>query len=113
MYAWRQMTSGQREETLRLRQLCRHPWHSPPHWQSQTRRYHLIAACYEHAPVIGASVERLGAFSQALLRTVHPLAEQIHAWVVLPTHYHALLTTPDVLSLLAALGRLHGRTSYQ
>ena len=112
MYAWRQMTDKQRDEALRLRQLCRHPWHSPPHWQSQTRRYHVIAACYEHAPVIGVSPERLSSFSRALLQTVQPFCEQTHAWVVLPNHYHALFTTLDILSLLAALGRLHGRTSH-
>lgn len=32
--------------------------------------------------------------------------------VCLPNHYHALVEAADVLSLLRALGKLHGRTSY-
>ena len=31
---------------------------------------------------------------------------------MLPTHYHALVDSPDVKALLSALGQLHGRTSY-
>ena len=113
MYAWRHMTAKQREETVLLRRMCCSPWHSPPHWESRTCRYHIIAACYEHVPVIGVSPERLALFSRAVLEIFHALAGQTHAWVVLPNHYHALVTTTDIMSLLAALGRLHGRTSYQ
>ena len=31
---------------------------------------------------------------------------------MLPNHYHALVQAPDVLTLLARLGRLHGRTAH-
>jgi putative transposase len=36
----------------------------------------------------------------------------VHAWVVLPNHYHVLAHVPDVLALLRELGRLHGRSSH-
>ena len=31
---------------------------------------------------------------------------------MLPNHYHALVEAPNILGLLHALGRFHGRTSY-
>jgi len=32
---------------------------------------------------------------------------------MLPNHYHVLVEAPDIKKLLAALGRFHGRTSYE
>ena len=114
MYNWRKMTDAQRVEVLRLRKQMRQPWHSPPHWASdRTNRYHIIAACYEHKPIIGASADRMQAFARDLLSTLGSRAMSIHAWVVLPSHYHALVTATEVKALLAALGRLHGRTSFR
>jgi putative transposase len=112
MYMWRQMTDRQRAEILQLRRQHCSPWHSPPHWESTTRRYHVIAACYEHAPIIGITPQRLLEFQQVFLDTITPLTTHLHAWVVLPNHYHALVTTPNILAFLVALGRLHGRTSH-
>ena len=114
MYNWRRMTEPQRTEVLRLRKQLQQPWHSPPHWASdRTNRYHIIAACYEHRPVIGASPHRMHAFACDLLSALSLHAASIHAWAVLPSHYHALVTTTEVKALLAALGRLHGRASFE
>ena len=38
--------------------------------------------------------------------------KELYAWVILPNHYHALLKTNDVLSLLKQIHQLHGRTSF-
>ncbi|MDX9793478.1 MAG: hypothetical protein RBU24_08240 [Kiritimatiellia bacterium] len=35
------------------------------------------------------------------------------AWVVMPNHYHLLVSCEDILGLLHVLGRLHGRISHQ
>ena len=35
----------------------------------------------------------------------------IHAWCLLPNHYHVLCTVEDLQALVAGLGRLHGRIS--
>ena len=35
------------------------------------------------------------------------------AWVVMPNHYHLLVSCGDILGLLHVLGRLHGRISHQ
>jgi putative transposase len=37
---------------------------------------------------------------------------RVHAWCVLPNHYHALLTTDQILLVLKSLAKLHGRLSF-
>jgi len=112
MYDWRKLSTEEREELLKLRKQLQRPWHSPHHVDSGTRTYHLTAACYGHADIIGASAERLSAFSESLFEVLHTHSREVSAWVVLPNHYHALVLTNDVLNLLTALGQLHGRTSF-
>jgi putative transposase len=113
MYLWRKMTSEQREETLRLRRVERRPWHSPPHRDSEAGRYLLTAACYEHKPHIGTSAGRMAAFECELIDLCRTFASELWAWVILPNHYHVLLHTERLRDLLAAVGKLHGRTSRQ
>jgi putative transposase len=113
MYRWRRMTPVQRQEALKHRQRHRLPWHGPPHYVGEPGSYLLSAACYEHRPFIGMNLERMAAFEADLLATTQAHAQEIFAWVVLPNHYHLLVHAPDVLELLKAHGRLHGRTSYR
>jgi putative transposase len=37
---------------------------------------------------------------------------RLHAWCLLPNHYHLYLETPDMKQTLVALGKLHGRASF-
>jgi putative transposase len=112
-YRWRQLTPEQRGELLAWRQTHEYPWHSPPHRADVgSGRFHLTAACFEHRPYIGHSPARLDAFTRDLLALFAAHSGQTWAWCVLPNHYHALVETPDILGLLRALGRFHGRTSY-
>ena len=113
MYEWRKMTHAQRQALLAWRKHQRLPWHRPPHDHSGEGAYHISAACYEHASIIGRSPQRLAGFEQALLAMLKPLTEQSCAWCVLPNHYHVLLDTRDIGVVVAAIGRCHGRTSYQ
>jgi len=112
MYHWRKLTDKQRDDLLAWRRQMRFPWHSPPHCISDRGVYHITAACYEHEAIIGSSPARMAGFADALVACLSLHAGAIHAWCVLPNHYHALLATPDVFALLAALGKLHGRTSF-
>ena len=89
------------------------PWHRPPHRGGEKTRYHVTAACFEHRPFIGQSVERLESFCSTLLSVTQGHGTQIHAWCVLPNHYHALIETTAILKVLADLGRMHGRLSFQ
>ncbi|MBM4039574.1 MAG: hypothetical protein FJ290_13780 [Planctomycetes bacterium] len=55
----------------------------------------------------------MAAFESALLVTLDAHCEEVHAWCVLPNHYHGLVQTGALKGLLGELGRLHGRTSHQ
>jgi putative transposase len=52
-------------------------------------------------------------FESDMLETTAERAKTIFAWIVLPNHYHILVETADILALVKAHGRLHGRTSFQ
>lgn len=113
MYRWRTMSEEQRQETLEHRKRQRLPWHSPPHYHADCELYLLTAACYEHMPIIGVSDSRLAAFEADLLNEAANHCQQVFAWCILPNHYHFLAHIPELAELLKAIGKLHGRTSYQ
>ena len=113
MYAWRQWTPEKRAEILTHRRRQGRPWHGPPHFTGQqTSQYLITGACYEHAPILGISPERMNAFASRLLSTFESAEAVVHAWCVLPNHYHVLSTTLDLPQLIAQLGKLHGSTSF-
>ena len=112
MYNWRKMTDNQREEVLSRRRLNHRPWHSPLHVQGDKTRFHITAACYEHLPIIGKTVQRMAEFEKDILEVANANVKVLHCWCVLPNHYHLLVTTEDIFDLLSRLGKLHGRTSY-
>jgi putative transposase len=114
MYNWRRMTPEQRTEAMRHRQLRNYPMHSPPHPQEPGRHcYHLSAANFEHAVIAGGNPERLATFADTLCRTLAGAGAALHAWCALPNHYHALIGTEDLKWVLAQIGRMHGRTSFE
>ncbi|MAS96844.1 MAG: hypothetical protein CMO55_26945 [Verrucomicrobiales bacterium] len=111
-YQWRRISTEEREACLTARKEGGLPWHLPPHYNSETSSQYLItAACYEHKPIIGASIERLTSFESALIELSQSYGEVI-AWVVLPNHYHFLFEGNPVTPLLKALGQFHGKTSF-
>jgi len=112
-YIWRQLTPKQREEVLAWRKDNGRPWHSPPHRPNYGHLDFLVSAsCYQHAPHIGFSLQRMDSFSANLLDVLQRHTARTVAWCVLPNHYHALVEAPNILALLFELGRLHGRTSH-
>ena len=113
MYLWRKLDKSQRQELLEFRRFNNHPWHSPLHLESRNGRYLLTTACYEHRHIIGLNPERLADFSERLLKVLSAHCEGIHAWCVLPNHYHALVSTRNLPELLHDVGHLHGRTSFE
>lgn len=102
-----------REEVLARRKLWHRPWHGPPHFSGQqTDQYLITVTCYEHAPILGSSDERMDDFVLLVHQAFEDAEATIHAWVLLPNHYHVLATVADLTLLLGRLGRLHGRTSF-
>lgn len=111
-YLWRQLTSTQRGELMGWRKQQGLPWHRPPHRASEKTRYHITAACFEHRNHIGHNSDRMESFCKTLLDVFQTKGTRIHAWCVLPNHYHALVETTDILAVLGELGRMHGRLSF-
>lgn len=102
-----------RESEVERRKRLQRPWHGPPHFSGQqTDQYLLTGTCYEHSPILGATAARLDAFVPLLHQAYTDEQATMHAWVLLPNHYHVLATIADLPSLLGRLGRLHGRTSF-
>ena len=73
----------------------------------------FTASCFNHAPIIGQSLERMIEFEEALLEAADRCCAKVHAWVLLPNHYHFLAKARDCRSVISALGKLHGRTSFR
>jgi putative transposase len=111
-YLWRKLTPKQREDLMAWRKHQGLPWHRPPHRASEKTRYHITAACFEHRHYLGHSPERMESFCETLLGVFNAQGARIHAWCVLPNHYHGLIETGDILGVLAQLGRMHGRISF-
>jgi len=111
-YLWRKLTPKQRDGLMNWRKRQGLPWHRPPHRASEKIRYHVTAACHEHRAHIGLSPERMETFCGTLLGVFQQRDTLVHAWCVLPNHYHALIETGEILAVLADLGRMHGRLSF-
>jgi len=112
MYDWRKMTPKERAETLAWRKRAGVPWHSPPHFDMGTSLHHVYAACYEHAPIVGQSAERLAQCETQLLEACSLAAAETAVWCVLPNHYHLLLRVENLKRLFEELKLFHGRTSF-
>ena len=112
MYDYRRMSPEERAAVVSERKTRGWPWHSPPHFEDQEDLFHLSAACYEHREILGTPA-RLGEFADILVPGLdRDLDVAVHAWVVLPSHYHLLLTVNlDAFRLWIA--RLHNGKSTQ
>ena len=107
------MTKEQRDDVLRLRRINRQPWHSPPHVDSERKTFHVSGACFEHKPYIGSDSGRISDFERDILDVVKESSSSVLAWCILPNHYHLLVRSGNILSLLKSIGRFHGLTSYR
>ena len=114
MYQWRKMTDEERAGVMQLRRLRNFPMHSPPHWDLEGEYHYLIsAACYEHAAIIGQNKERMTQCEADVLQVCADFSREVHAWCILPNHYHVLALTERIKDLRAALGKFHGRSSFE
>ena len=112
MYDYRKMTPAQRAEIVKQRRARLRPWHSPPHGTTNGDGYLITATCFEHKSVIGKNPARMTVCEEEVLSRVHKFCTEVHAWCVLPNHYHLLATTIRLKELVKELGRFHGRSSF-
>jgi len=110
MYNYRQLTEEEKRQLVEERRAQGFPAHSPPHYVAEEHDFLFTAACYEHVAHMHSAERR-----QLLLEHCFEEAEAagltIHAWVVLPNHYH-LLARPTNNDLHSFFGHVHGATSY-
>lgn len=111
MYAWRSMSEAERQAVLEQRKALHYPWHGPPSLPVEGAFYHLTAACYEHALILGRRPERLTEFEAEVLGEMTAVKAQVRAWCFLPNYYHLLVGQGDVLEVRRVLGLLHGRSA--
>lgn len=111
MYEYRKLTPQQKRELVQERLARGFPPHSPPHFQQDQATYLLTAACYEHAPHMRDKSRRASLLDRLFSETISA-GVQIHAWVILPNHYHILATVDHFSSISSIFRRLHGATSH-
>lgn len=99
MYHWRTLNEADKQEVRAWRERMERPFHSPHHIDRGQRRYLITAACYNHLPHSGRSVRRMNAFAEEWLAVLQAHSLRVAAWVLLPNHYHALVSTGEVLEL--------------
>jgi putative transposase len=106
MYEYRKLNKHEQLGLLHARVNHSRPWHSPPHLAGHGC-FLLTAACFEHAPIIRTESRR-ASFATDLLASL--TTGTVHAWVVLPNHYH-VLWTGNLHDAETRLPRLHNGTS--
>ncbi|MBM3861823.1 MAG: transposase [Verrucomicrobia bacterium] len=103
MYEYRKLSVAERKAVLSDRRQRDLPLHAPPHYPDGRQIYILTAACFEHRPFVSTEPRR-----SALRDTLLAAPGDIHAWVILPNHYH-LLATVDLAGFSQWVRLLHSR----
>jgi putative transposase len=109
-YEYRKLTPEEREEIVNSRRSQGYPLHAPPHPFRGAGAYLISAANFEHCPIMD-SPERRTEFEAQLLNSIQEIAQDLIAWVVLPNHYHVLISIQSLDDVSVALKHLHGTTS--
>jgi putative transposase len=112
MYRYRKLNPQERKELLEYRKQRGYPLHSPPHPVLNQPYYLITAACYEHKHRLNTSERRQQLFN-AVSECLMGHQVEIHAWVVLPNHYHLLTTTIDFKWFSREIRLIHGRFARQ
>ena len=111
MYEWRKMSDEERWETIKIRRQRHFPHHAPPKSACRLGFFIINTACFEHRHVMD-TLKRRKQFAEQLIAHMEPVSERIHAWVVLPNHYHIMVDINRSIQLRSFMGKLHGRMSY-
>lgn len=114
MYKWRRLSEDERDAVLRDRKGRHLPWHRPPHLDFEGAHSFIVtAACFEHQAIIGKSLDRLGELEQLLVECCEKSEARLHAWSILPNHYHLLAHAANIDLVRREIGKVHGRTGVQ
>ncbi len=111
-YEYRKLSPAQRKEILEERKIQGYPLHAPPHPFREEGTFLITAANYEHEPAL-QTPERRTEFETLLLTSFQDVGAKIIAWVILPNHYHLLVTIEAFEIISDLLQYIHGSTSYR
>ena len=103
MYEYRKLSPAQRKAAVDMRRERGLPLHAPPHFPDGRQTYIITAGCYEHRHVLRTATRRI-----ELQTALTAAPAELHAWVILPNHYH-LLATVDLASFGEWCRLLHSR----
>lgn len=112
MYEYRKLTPEQRQQLVSDRQARGYPPHSPPHPIDEYTYYLLTASCYEHTHHLLAE-NRRQQLQDLLFEQFITNGLEIQAWVILPNHYHLLVSLSEIGVLSRLFQKIHGSTSFQ
>ncbi len=111
-YDYRKLTPAERKKILDERRKQGYPLHAPPHPFREEGTYLITAANYEHKHIL-QTPERRTLFESLLLESFQDVGAVITAWVILPNHYHILLSVEIFEIISDVLQYLHGSTAYR
>jgi putative transposase len=110
MYEYRKLTPEEKTELVRQRRARGNPPHSPPHRIRHQKHYLLSAACYEHKCHLSSEMRRQQ-FMDLFFEVLVEGSVELHAWAVLPNHYHLLVHLEDFGILSGIFRAVHGPTA--
>jgi putative transposase len=108
-YESHRLATDQLSEIIEHRRQQGYPLQSPPHPFREAGEYHISAEIFQHKPLL--PVNRIQEFETLLLYTFMTRNAAVIGWVVLPTHYHILLSVAEFDLISDAIHRLHGGTA--
>jgi len=112
MYEYRKLSREQQRKLVEERLQKGHPRHTPPHPIRNQPYYLITAACYEHKHRLNTAARRQLLF-EILSEALNSQGITVYGWVILPNHYHILISTVDFLWLSQTLRLIHGQTARQ
>lgn len=112
MYEYRKLNREQQVELVRQRLACGQLPHEPTHPFRDQCLYLLSATCYEHKHRMFSEARRQQVLD-LLLKSAEGNGLEIRAWVVLPNHYHLLVSVANFSVLGKLFHSVHGSTACQ
>jgi putative transposase len=111
-YEYRKMTPEERLAVVNTRKSMGYPHHGPPHIAHGAGYFLISAAYYEHNPIM-VSPDRRTKFEARIRNLANENDFDLHAWVILPNHYHILNYARDRKNIPPFMKRLHNGSSYE
>jgi putative transposase len=111
-YEYRKLTLEEQQTVVEARKQRGFPLHSPPHPFREAGSYLITAANFEHAAIM-ASPKRRTRFQKILLDGFQEIKAELIGWVILPNHYHILVSIESLDLVSNLIKYVHGSTSHE